>query len=422
MRILSAPVDFPFPKDDALKIVLYSQTDRPDRGSAGATAKDDVASANLSPVSQAWDFLSLCLSIFAADQAGLRAHSPDGWTREFDLSVALAEPQVWEPHLAAFERALAFLTTDRWKLRALVGGAIPPEPSVVLRPDEDCVALLSGGLDSLIGLIDLVVNGRKPFAVSKTVRGDAGKQVEFARTVGDGVRHLQLNDNARVPGNAEISTRARSLVFISFGVLLATSLARYHRGESVTLFICENGFISLNPALTGSRLGSLSTRTTHPAFLHGIQTILDGVGLRVQLENPYQTKTKGEMMVECADQDLLHASASRSTSCGRFSRTYRHCGRCVPCQVRRAAFLAAGIKDTTSYIFEDLGRPDADHAGSDDVRSVAMAIAEVQANGFDAWVGSDLSAPVAGDIAPLRDVTRRGLEELAVFHKAYGVK
>ena len=30
---------------------------------------------------------------------------------------------------------------------------------------------------------------------------------------------------------------------------MATALARYHEGKDVTLYVCENGFISINPPL-----------------------------------------------------------------------------------------------------------------------------------------------------------------------------
>jgi hypothetical protein len=46
------------------------------------------------------------------------------------------------------------------------------------------------------------------------------------------------------------------------------------------------------------RLGSLSTRTSHPAVLQMLQQILDAGNFRVRLVNPYQQKTKGEMLLE----------------------------------------------------------------------------------------------------------------------------
>ena len=188
-------------------------------------------------------------------------------------------------------------------------------------------------------------------------------------------------------------------------------------------YVCENGFIAINPPLTGSRLGSLSTRTAHPEFLNRIRELLAAADLRVKIVNPYEHRTKGEMLRSCGDQALLKAYAARSVSCGRYRVfNYNHCGRCVPCQVRRAAYLVWGEHDTTLYKFAPLGRNDAEHSNFDDVRSVAMAVAEVRAEGLEAWLGPALAYSKMGDTAPLRDLVRRGLDELAALHRAHEVK
>jgi 7-cyano-7-deazaguanine synthase in queuosine biosynthesis len=232
-----------------------------------------------------------------------------------------------------------------------------------------------------------------------------------------------LNDNAAVPRPKDTSQRARSIIFLAFGVLVATALAPYRAGASVPLYVCENGFIAINPPLTGTRIGSLSTRTAHPYFLALFQELLDAAGLRVAIRTPYAAKTKGEMLKECADQKLLRAWAASSTSCGRFQKyNYDHCRRCVPCQVRRAAFLAWGQADSTHYVFEPLGRDDKDHAGFDDVRSVGMALAAAKGAGFDEWLGSALSWPRLDDRDVLKDMLRRGLAELGALQAKYGVK
>lgn len=106
------------------------------------------------------------------------------------------------------------------------------------------------------------------------VRGDGEKQVAFAAEIGGGLRHFQANHNADVPDPENPpSQRARSIIFLAYGVFMATTLARYHAGDEVTLYVCENGFIALNPPLTGGRLGSLSTRTTHPIVLSLLQQV-----------------------------------------------------------------------------------------------------------------------------------------------------
>ena len=212
-------------------------------------------------------------------------------------------------------------------------------------------------------------------------------------------------------------------MFLAFGVLAATALARYREVAAVPLYVCENGFIALNPPLTGGRIGSLSTRTAHPEFLGRLQQILDAAGLHVRITNPYATCTKGEMLLQCTDQALLRALAPTSTSCGRFQRfSYRHCGRCVPCQIRRAAFLASDVPDTTEYVYENLGRPDSDHSGFDDVRSVAVALAVVRMQGVQAWARRALASPFIDNRLELLAMAERALEELRDLHRAYGVR
>lgn len=425
MKLICAPKGFAFKgRDDALNVMLYANADRPTRGSAGAAILDEITRRNMYPAAKAWDFLSFALSVTAADLAGHRTESSDGWTREFSIDVAVGNPAFWNSQSHLVDQLLGFLTTDVWRVNFIGGGLSPKPPRKPALPPEDCVALLSGGLDSFIGNLDLVAGGRRPFAVSQTVRGDAKNQRLFATLLGGGIRHLQVNHNAEVPKpETPPSQRARSLIFLAYGVLAATTLKQHHVGSAVTLYICENGFISINPPLTGTRLGSLSTRTTHPVFLSLVQRLLNEAGLRVSLENPYQTKTKGEMLRDCADKKLLLAHASDTTSCGRFlQHGYKHCGRCVPCLVRRAAFRAAKMKDATVYVYSDLGRDDAAHAGFDDVRCVAMAIAEVKANGLENWLSAALSTTLLGDVAPLQAMVGRGLKELEALFKFHGVK
>ena len=423
MRLICGPETFDLPNaEGALRVNLYGRSGA-GNASAGAAAKRKVLQHRLEAAPRSWDLLSIALSVVSADSAGLRSRSPDGWTREFDLDIAVADPTFWTSQADALADALAFLTTDRWTLRFHRGGTLPAAPSDPIRPEDDCVVLLSGGLDSLVGAIDLSTEGKRPVAVSQVVRGDAAKQVEFASRIAGGLNHLQLHHTVSTPGSDEPSQRARSLIFITLGVLAATTLERYHEGGAVPLYVCENGFIAVNPPLTGGRLGSLSTRTAHPELLDRLQQVLDAAGLRVHIENPYGCKTKGEMLRECANQTLLQAEAVRSTSCGRFQRyNYNHCGRCVPCQVRRAAFLAWDVPDETPYVYGPLGRADANHAGFDDVRAVAVALGTVGVDGLDTWLGPALSSPMIVDRSVLRAMVQRGLAELGALHEAYGVK
>ena len=396
-----------------LGIVLYGTGP----SSIGARIPDIIRTKSLQPVARAWDLLSIALAVVGTDLGVRRINSPDGWTRELDLEVAVSDPEFWSSQKDLITRQLRFLTTDMWNVTFLKD-PLPPNPDVeTVSHSQDSVVLLSGGLDSLIGTIDLVHSfGRNPYAVSQIAQGDKFTQQKFASIIGGGLTHLQLNHNATRMGNSERSQRARSIIFLAYGVLVATALSRYRDSEEVTLYVSENGFISLNPPLTRSRLGSLSTRTTHPLFMRLFQQLLLSADIRVRLENPYQFATKGEMVRGCSEQALLQQIASFSTSCGRYARHgYKHCGRCLPCLIRRAAFFRSGISDSTQYIFADLSIDDKAHSGYDDVRSAAMAVASTEVEGISNWARSVLSSSLLHDVTRYSDLVTRGVHELGVF-------
>jgi len=126
----------------------------------------------------------------------------------------------------------------------------------------------------------------------------------------------------------------------------------------------ENGWISLNPPLTLNRLGSLSTRTTHPWVLEEIAALWRAAGLAQELRNPYLSLTKGEMVSRCRAPELLAKLAPRTVSCarpvaGRWRRqTWQACGYCYPCLVRRAALHCLEADRGEDYGVDVLAAPE----------------------------------------------------------------
>lgn len=408
----SLPATLP---SDFILVSLFDSANREGVGSAGTGIFNKCKEMGLVPSKRAVDLLSIALGVVSADNGCSRKTSPDGWTRELMLTVAVIDPCFWNAQRSSLEQLLRFLTGDIWSLSFIPGGFDKDFMSQKPALNEDAVTLLSGGMDSLIGAIDLSGEGEHLVAVSQISKGDAKKQHLFAEAIPGGLRHFQVNHNVRLINGVEISQRSRSFIFIAFGVLAATSLSKYHAEESVNLYIPENGFISLNIPLTPLRVGSLSTRTTHPYYIKCLQALLHTAGLRVNLVNPYQFKTKGEMLVNCLNQSILKKYASTSTSCGRFGRYFSHCGKCVPCLVRRAAIFKWGQKDETLYRSNNLMLANSRAKSFDDVRSVGMAVKFVQMHGLDRWIGQALSTAQIGDLTQYKDTAKRGLAELAAF-------
>lgn len=387
---------------------FFKSARRPGVGTIARSWRGSLKRKGFAPSPQAWDFVQFCLAICAADLVCLRRNASDGWTRTIELTVGLHEPIRWAPWKKHTEDMLKVLTGDYWTLNFIDGGVAPPsgKPKPL---DRDCVSLLSGGLDSLIGGIDLVSQGCKPLFVSQLAHEDSDRQRNYARVLGGGDTHMQWSHGISFGGAREPSTRGRSLAFYGFAVLAASRVDT----SPVQVFVPENGFICINPPLVPGRVSSLSTRTTHPLFIGMLQQLLDGLGVNVKLELPYRFKTKGEMLRECLNQELLNRLASDSTSCGRF-RTYNrtHCGRCVPCMIRKSAFLAWGLdKDDTHYVFENLADSEK-KSGPDDPMAAALAVLSVRDKGLDGFLGASLAFASPADRAAYRAMLMSGFSEL----------
>lgn len=373
------------------------------------------------------DLLHASMAVFAADLCIPRECSPDGWTRSIRLHLAVAEPDRWQPVLPLLSKMLSFLSGDNWSvcthrheanLQRLSSSPLTGEP-------PDAVALFSGGLDSLVGAIDLLTEGQTVALVGQY--GPEALPSEFQRKV-----WISLPDHLReqgtrlafsvqpppIPGGGSYdkTMRCRSLLFIALGLAVADTLA-----SACPLYISENGFISLNVPLTNPRMGSLSTRTTHPYFTGLLGRVIDKLNLEHPIRLPYRFKTKGEMLSEASNHQALERSARHTMSCAHptYNRWLgespkKHCGYCFPCIVRRAAMEFAGLPDA-EYVMDVVGEaPDPKLKSGRDLRAVAMAVRRCRRM-------SDIEAIrdvlTTGPISPsnVRDyarVYRRGLEEL----------
>jgi hypothetical protein len=367
------------------------------------------------PTIPALDFLAFALSVVASDKSVSRAAAADGWTRTIELTVSLHEADSWTDQKNKLEKMLRYLTGDFWTLSFL-----PVDlPLIELRykkvsQNNDGICLLSGGVDSLVGAIDLVSEGISPLFVSQIVRGDALRQNQFADALGTSNRFQW--SIGKLP-RAEGSTRARSIMFFALAVVSACAL--YEHKERVKIVVPENGFISLNTPLDNNRIGSLSTKTTHPIYMAMLQEIWDALGINAELVLPYKHKTKGEVLKECRNQTLLKQLVFNSNSCGKYQRhNLQQCGVCVPCLVRRAAFLEAGLRDDTirGYVYDNLK-----HSYSHDLAAVAIAVKQFELQGVERFVKSSLSFTNGEERKELLDVVSRGIAELSNLLRIYKV-
>ena len=376
-------------------------------------------------------FLSLALGVWAADKFLPRRAAPDAWTREITLNLPVSPG--WLPLAPGLSLLLNFLTGDDWNLKlreASLDLGLKGEWDHPWRPDG--VMLFSGGLDSLIGALDRLEAGDRLLLVSHYDFGQlaAVQQSLAAALLGhygpDRVHHLGLR--VQFPQAPELSTRSRSLLYLALGLAAAASFS-----AATPLILPENGWISLNPPLTANRLGSCSTRTTHPYFLEQLTGLWREAGLANPLANPYTNLTKGEMVQGCRNRDLLKQLFGMSLSCARpvVSRWQGGgagaCGYCYPCLMCRAALHSLGWDRGGDYRRDVAAAPEilAHRVRGQDLRALRLAVqtweeapAEVEAR---LMVGADPEA-LPARLAAAHRVLDRGFREIAGWLRDQGAE
>ena len=309
------------------------------------------------------EFFTLAAATYCLDKVVAREASPDAWMRTLRISFP-GSVQGWKsPHLQA---SLNFLTGDRWSFSPRVQRALHISHNI--QTQADVVCLFSGGLDSLVGAIQLLEEGHVVRLVAHHETGLAPRrQRSLAGALSEhyGADKVSLSQiflrpspprngqYAPLPSSAETSTRARSLLFIAAGLTAAAAI-----GPDVPLVIPENGFIGLNVPLSASRLGSLSTRTTHPYFMAELQSTLKELSIQNPLVNPYRLKTKGDMLKQIGALGYVRDLALLSVSCAHpeaarwRKRSLGNCGYCYPCLIRRASMHRVGWDSLQDYAWD----------------------------------------------------------------------
>lgn len=416
---------------DELHVLLYGGN-FPKAGAAavGNQVKDLYLRFGMQPSVRAVDLVSLALAVTAADTFVLREHSDSGWGRELHLRVPLRSPDHWRSVSASLERTLGFLSGDSWSFEFLASGEEPPARAAVLAHQRrvdltagDSVSLFSGGLDSTIATLKAIAEGERPILVSHAYAGDQGIQHRIVERLPQKLQHVSANAWANSDRKSEISMRTRSFLFIAIAALVSDLKSKLAGRSVVELRVPENGLIALNAPLTPRRIGTNSTRTTHPHYLSSLQAIFDAVGIAAKIVNPFELQTKGEMVASLKDDVLFNALSSETISCGKWKRDGKQCGRCVPCLIRRASLYAGEVDDLTNYQSPRLADVLKDEDVRDDLVAMMTAVSRLKTNDLGRWVAR--SGPLPSDPnrrLALVDVHRRGLLEVGRYLSDSGLR
>lgn len=379
---------------------------------------------------EALDLFYISLMVYYADRKVLRKNTFDSWTRSFKIYMPVLEPDKWCNQKELLENMVSFLSGDLWEFefrkrelnhKELKIKKWAKKSSKNYTPSAFC--MLSGGLDSFIGAIDLL-STEKNIAFIGHYGGGKGV-IEYQNNVKEILsEQFKLEDQqffnfhaAPIKG-IEDSTRTRSFMFFTHAIILASTLNKHTK-----LYIPENGLISLNIPLTNTRLGTSSTRTTHPFYMGMLQKLLNNLDIKVELVNPYQFKTKGEMIAQCKNPSFVKDNITKTMSCShpdqaRYNKAKgpSHCGTCLPCVIRRASIYNAYGFDNSTYRNVDfkIGKN-----ASIDLQSYQIGILNFKSSSSKAIFKIQESGPILYKQEEFEGVYTRGMNELYELLKKY---
>lgn len=321
---------------------------------------EDVHRKMFQPVPSLFnDLLEVATYVYSADQVIRRGADDvdtfgDGWRRDLHFVVPVRNPDFWNsaPVQEVLCATLGFLSDDQYQFDFVKLDQDHPfqeylgfdDTEQMYRKPEQ-VVMFSGGLDSLAGAIDEVVNQkRRVLLVTHKSTNKLNKRHQTLQNLlaqkanGNEPPRISVRVHKSKELNHEYTQRSRSFLYVSIGATIAKMLGL----NSVRFY--ENGVISLNLPVCAQVVGGRATRTTHPRVMKGFQDIISLVaGEAFTVENPYIWKTKADVVKVITDagcEDLIRHSMT-CTHTWEMTNQHTHCGGCSQCIDRRFAVLAA---------------------------------------------------------------------------------
>lgn len=291
------------------------------------------------------DLLNIFLEIYVADISIKRVSDRP---RDIQINAYIDSKNygLWKENLELIEKLADFVTegdSDRWKLIIEpVEYEFGAQQLTLFNTQADNVSLLSGGLDSFCGAyLNELENRKTLYCGYKTSNVDTSAINCVSGFLHNRTGNVGICTYSRVVQNKLTYTqRTRSLLFFSLAVMTAIK-------ENVKCVnINENGIMTLNPAFQSRG----TTKTTHPKTIYMYQSILNNVGIQVQLNHPFLFMTKGEIVNALSDEYKKHIMHTRS--CSRSMHDPRYdisskvsCGTCVPCLLRKISISSYDLEE-----------------------------------------------------------------------------
>ena len=322
------------------------------------------------------DLIEIAAFIYAADRQIKRGTTDQveftSWARELVFCIPVRDVAFWQQAdiTKKLEDALIFITGDKsyqFHFTKRIGSdpltslfhndEIASEP---MHTAATCpVALFSGGLDSLAGVVSLLEKTSDKVIITSHRSNSATTRVQ--KRVYDALKQAYPNRLFYHPLECTLTSvraseetqRTRFFLYTTVGYALAQA---YGQNE---LNIFENGITSINLSKRQDVINGRASRTTHPKTLGLLQEVFSSIATRpFKILHPFLYWTKTEVVASLKQYNQQGLIASTVTCTKTFlgfknRTTASHCGYCSQCVDRRFATYASQLdKHDAIYDFD----------------------------------------------------------------------
>lgn len=331
------------------------------------------------------DLLEIAGLVYAADRnigrgnnSSLEYHS---WARNFHFIIKVRDFDFWQnPAInKQLSEALCFMSGDNtYEFTFQNGGQDSGQTSLfdaegiaLEKKENTCIALFSGGMDSLAGALSILEETDQNLILVSHRSNNPG-----VSSYQDRVFKLLREDYpnriqyfpfyCNLAGERAVEETQRTRVFLYTAI--AFSLMSLASKREIHVF--ENGITSLNFSKRQDLMNARASRTTYPKTLGLLKNFYCSiVGNDVEIKHPflYQTKTdifskvKGykketyiDNTVSCTKTFIKFKNNSKAT----------HCGGCSQCVDRRFAAFASELEEYDAPYNIDLSKDSIEDAES----------------------------------------------------------
>ncbi|OGU79389.1 MAG: hypothetical protein A2499_01300 [Stygiobacter sp. RIFOXYC12_FULL_38_8] len=307
------------------------------------------------------DLLEIAGYVFAADRLSYRGHERDleyhSWSRTFHFNIAVRDLNFWKKAEVQelLSEALCFMSGDHSYSftfckaeEDLPTNFFDNDSFKIDKPNNLKVALYSGGLDSLAGIIESLETTDAEVCMVSHQSGQPGVintqqnlYEVLANIYPNRCKHYKFHCGFSHTKSIDETQRTRSFLYT------ATAFAIANTYEQDCIYVYENGITSINFADTQDLMNARASRTTHPKTIGLLEKLFTKIAEKpFKIQHPYLFKTKTEVVdiLKKYNREFTLDVAVSCSSTRNHPSGFSHCGICSQCIDRRFAVYAAEVE------------------------------------------------------------------------------